>query len=129
MIVTYPAIFRKEDGKYCVDFPDLVGCQTFGGDLNEIALRAEEALTGYVLVLLEDGGNLPVSSDVFAIKVNEGEFVSLITVNITSFMKEVKSVKKTLTIPSWLNERALKENINFSAVLQEALIKSLGILK
>ncbi|MEI2999882.1 MAG: hypothetical protein V8T86_03115 [Victivallis sp.] len=46
----------------------------------------------------------------------------MITVDVDSYAKEhfEKPVKKTLTIPSWLNEAAISQNINFSAVLQDA---------
>lgn len=40
---------------------------------------------------------------------------------------EAKSVKKTLSIPAWLNTVAEKENVNFSQILQKALIETLKI--
>lgn len=130
MIVSYPAQFKKKDGMIYVEFPDLKGCETYGKLTESGAiLEAQRVLLVYVCALLEDGNELPKASSIFELKPKQGEFISLITADITNHMKEVKSVKKTLTIPSWLNERAIDANINFSSVLQEALMKNLGILR
>lgn len=130
MLITYPALFHKEDGSYWVEFPDLEGCQSFGDTLNETIVSAQEALTGYILTLLEDGVDLVEPSDIKKIATDENSFTSLITSDISRYLDtNVKAVKKTLTIPAWLNERAIKKDINFSRVLQEALIEELEIVK
>lgn len=124
MLFVYPAIFHKEDDAYWVEFPDLPGCQTFGQSLNETMEYAQEALSGYLLTLFEDGLPLAEPSDLSVIESDSDSFVTLVTCNINQY-KDTKAVKKTLTIPSWLNDRAIDMGINFSQVLQEALINKI----
>ena len=121
MLFIYPAIFNKENDSYWVEFPDLEGCQTYGTTLNETMEFAQEALAAYLLTLFED--NLPIvpPSELYSISHDEYSFVTLVTCDINQY-KDTKAVKKTLTIPGWLNERALSMGINFSQVLQEALL-------
>ena len=89
--------------------------------------NAAEALEGYALCLLENGQKLPSASNPTKIRLeDENSFISLIQTNV-DLSKHTKSVKKTLTIPAWLNERALAEKINFFSVLQNALLKELKI--
>lgn len=120
MMFVYPAIFHQEDNAYWVEFPDLPGCQSFGDTLPETMAEAQEALAAYVLTLLEQGKPLAQPSDIGAISPEDG-FTSLVACTIDQY-KETRAVKKTLTIPSWLNDRATAMGINFSQVLQEALI-------
>lgn len=128
MFITYPAIFHKEDGSYWVEFPDLEGCQTFGNNLNEVVKMAQEALEGYILTILESGQELKSPSDVKSIEVDKDSFTSLVSCNTNDY-KNSKAVKKTLTIPEWLDNLAVSKKVNFSSVLQEALIEKLVISK
>jgi predicted RNase H-like HicB family nuclease len=116
----YPAIFLTEDVGYSVFFPDLVGCQTQGDSLEEALEMAEEALAIYLACKEDNNEALPAPSEPTAIKTNDKEFVSLVSC-VTDKFRNNKSVKKTLTIPFWLNEEAEKRDINFSQTLQEAL--------
>ena len=120
MMFVYPAVFHQEDNAYWVEFPDLPGCQSFGDTLPETMAEAQEALAAYVLTLLEQGKPLAQPSDIGAITPEDG-FTSLVACTIDQY-KETRAVKKTLTIPSWLNDRATAMGVNFSQVLQEALI-------
>lgn len=121
MLFIYPAVFHKQDDCYWVEFPDLEGCQTYGDSLNETMEYAQEALSAYLLTSLEQ--NLPFAqpSDISSISSDSDSFVTFVTCDINQY-KDTKAVKKTLTIPAWLNERASAMNINFSQVLQEALL-------
>lgn len=125
MLFIYPAIFHKEDNSYWVEFPDLKGCQTLGESVDETVVNAKEALEGYCITVLESGQNLPKATDIKNISVDENSFVTLIDCELKNTTR--RSVKKTLTIPYWLNEAAVKENINFSDVLQNALKNELHI--
>ena len=120
MLFVYPAIFHKENGSYWVEFPDLQGCQTYGNTINETINYAQEALESYISSILEQNLTLPVPSDITLIKVDDG-FTSLVSCNINQY-KATKAVKKTLTIPMWLNEQANDLGLNFSQVLQDALL-------
>lgn len=120
MLFVYPAIFHKDEDAYWVEFPDLEGCHTFGTSISETMAAAQEALSGYLITLLEQGKNIAVPSDITSYSPSDG-FSSLVSCDINQY-KDTKAVKKTLTVPSWLNERAVSMGINFSQVLQEALL-------
>lgn len=125
MLFVYPAIFHKENNSYWVEFPDLQGCQTYGDTLNDAMGFAQEALTGYLLTLLEQ--NMPIAnpSDIATLPVENG-FTSLVSCDINQY-KDTKAIKKTLTIPSWLNDRATSMGVNFSQVLQDALLSKIQL--
>lgn len=134
MLTMYPACFFKEDNSYSVVFPDLNWLSTYGETLDEAMSMAVDCLAGYLFTSKMDGDAIPepsslkdISSDSVA---NELEimplesFVNMVSVDAEAYAKQhfEKSVRKNLTIPAWLDEAALKQNINFSQVLQEALI-------
>ena len=116
----YPAVFHKaEEGGYWVTFPDLPECITEGDNMEESYQMAVEALGLALTERMKDKEEIPEASDIEDIKDEDG-----VTVVVQFDMEEYnrKAVKKTLTIPEWLNERALEMNVNFSQVLQEALM-------
>lgn len=125
----YPAIFEPEEGMYNVSFPDLPDCYTCGDSLSDAMYMAEDALSGYLARAEEMHREIPGASVLDAIRAGEGCFVSLVLADTEEFRRRTssKAVKKTLTIPSWLNDAAEAQQINFSAVLQEALRQRLGI--
>ena len=128
MKLTYPAIFHKGDTAYWVEFPDLDGCFSQGDTKNEVLANAAESLEGYTLNLIEKGRSLPAASDLMNIPVDKNSYTSYVSVDLTPYLRTSKAVKKTLTLPSWLNQRAEQAGVNFSAVLQEALMKKLDIV-
>jgi predicted RNase H-like HicB family nuclease len=118
----YPACFYLEDnGQYSVIFPDFGGA-TYGNDLHDAMDMAEDYLGGTIVDYLDDKEQLPTPSDIATIKADEYPhgFVSLVSVDADAYRSQ-KSVKKTLTIPAWLDKEATARHINFSAVLQQAL--------
>jgi predicted RNase H-like HicB family nuclease len=128
----YPACFYPcEEGGYTVTFPDLPGCVTEGDTLTEAVDMAIDAAAGWLLDEVENKRPIPKSSDIKSVVADEYEdgFVSLISVDLDEYVRKHsnKAVKKTLTIPAWLNTLAEKNNINFSQILQEGLKKHLGI--
>lgn len=123
MLFVYPAIFHKEDNAYWVEFPDLEGCHTYGSSITETMEAAQEALAGYLLTLLEQDIAIAAPSEITTFHVEDG-FSSLVSCDINQY-KDTKAVKKTLTIPSWLNDRAVALGVNFSQVLQEALLSKI----
>lgn len=125
MLFVYPAIFHKENDAYWVEFPNLPGCHTFGASIPETMEAAQEALSAYLLTLLEQGRPLAAPSDISELHPDDG-FSSLVSCDIDQY-KETKAVKKTLTIPSWLNDRAMAMGLNFSKVLQDALISKIQV--
>ncbi|MCD8010302.1 MAG: type II toxin-antitoxin system HicB family antitoxin [Lachnospiraceae bacterium] len=126
----YPAIFTpEEDGGYSILFPDLEGCYTCGDDMADGLMMAEDALALVLYGYESEGRRIPNPSAVKDISLKEGEFVNFIACDTLAYRKMYnnKSVKKTLTIPEWLNEAATEANVNFSQVLQEALKAQLRI--
>lgn len=122
----YPAIFEpEEEGGYSVFFPDLEGCYTCGDDLQDAIVMAEDALAFYLYDEESAGNKIPAASDSKKIKVEGNGFVNYIACDTIEYAKmhNNKAIKKTLTIPEWLNEAAIKAGINFSQVLQEALME------
>lgn len=121
----YPAVFTPEDdGGYSVAFPDLDGCFTQGETIEDAYKMAFDALGLAIDFLESEKRTIPSPSTPYEIKLNENEFVVIIEFDMLEYQKKhnSKSVKKTLTIPQWLNEEAMAKNINFSQVLQEALL-------
>lgn len=128
--VLYPALFSSDlTGGYSVIFPDLIGCVTEGDDLNHAVSMAEDALGIYLYTLKEEGETFPVASNPTDIHCEDGEFISLVRWDELEYLKKTdnRAVKKTLTIPSWLNHKAEEQGINFSRVLQCALKRELGV--
>lgn len=127
-LLTYPAIFTCEDDQYWVEFIDLEGCFSDGKNLAEAMENAKEAMG----LFLEDLNEYPeCTTNIKNIPLSENQIISFISINLIEHRKkyENKSVKKTLSIPAWLNTMAEKENINFSQVLQKSLMDLLKVDK
>ena len=121
---TYPAVFTQEDnGSYSVNFPDFDSCYTCGDDLADAIYMAQDVLAYTIYDLQAEGKSLPQPSDPRSISLSAGEFVNFVACDTLEYIKRhsTKSVKKTLTIPEWLNEAATRMNVNFSQVLQDSL--------
>ena len=126
----YPAIFNKaEEGGYWVTFPDLPECVTEGDDMEEAYGMAVDALGLALIDRIISKEELPKASSIENIERQEDGSVVVIQFDKAEYERKHnnKAVKKTLTIPEWLNEEALAMNINFSQVLQEALMEKVGI--
>lgn len=126
----YPAIFHKaEEGGYWVTFPDLPECVTEGDDMEEAYGMAVDALGLALTDRIKSKEELPKASSIENIERQEDGSVVVIQFDKAEYERKHnnKAVKKTLTIPEWLNEEALAMNINFSQVLQEALMEKVGI--
>lgn len=136
MLSVYPACFYKEkSGGYSVIFPDLNHLSTCGENLEKAIEMAVDCLAGYLYSAEQEGENVPLPSEMSCIDVNkeyddyENAFVNMVAVDVAEYAKKhfAKSVKKTLTIPSWLNEIAVANKVNFSQILQSALKEHLNL--
>lgn len=126
----YPAVFtEEEEGGFSISFPDIPSCYTQGDDMIDGMDAANDVLCLRLYDMEKDGEEIPKASDARSIPVNKNQFVTLISCDTIEYRKfyEKKAIKKTLTIPSWLNEMAESQHINFSAVLQEALKDRLNV--
>ena len=124
----YPAIFQPEEERgFSIYFPDVEGCITQGDNMNESYEMAFDALGNVLSYIEESGKEIPIPSEPQAIQLVKDQFLVVIEFNMLEYKKknDSRAVKKTLTIPSWLNELAIRQNINFSQVLQEALMSRL----
>lgn len=129
MRYVYPAVFTPEDGGYNVVFPDLDGCYTCGDDLTDAIYMAEDVLAFTLFDYEKEAREIPKPSDPEKIKTKKAEFVNYIVCDTIDYQKRNnnKAVKKTLSIPEWLNEIATAKEINFSQVLQDGLKSELGL--
>lgn len=139
MLSMYPACFYKEDDGYSVIFPDLNYLATQGDSFEDAMEMAVECLASYLYIAQRDGEDVPAPSSLVNIDLVAvakeldpdlpvGEaIVNLVSVDVAEYAKKhfEKSVKKTLSIPAWLNEAAVAQGVNFSQVLQRALKEQL----
>lgn len=127
-IIGYAALFTKTgNGQFFVEFPDLPGCFSQGDSLEEALYSAQEGLAIYYA---EKKGELPSSSSFSSIqKSNPGAIIQMVAINVEkNIVKPLRAVKKTLTIPEWLNTLSEKYHVNFSQILRTALINHLNNL-
>jgi predicted RNase H-like HicB family nuclease len=129
MRYVYPAIFTPEEDQYTVDFPDLENCFTCGTDLANAIDMARDALAVVLCHAEDQKEDIPLPSALRSLAAPENGFTTLIDADTNAYRRENdnRAVKKTLTVPSWLNARAEREGINFSQTLQDALKSQLGI--
>jgi len=121
----YPAQFiNEENGTISVFFPDLEGCHTCDDTMVGATIMAKDALEGYIEVHLELGKELPEPSEINNIEINNG-FVMMVVADVINMVDENKPVKKTLSIPKWLDREATNARLNFSGILKDALIEQL----
>ncbi|MEG1442334.1 MAG: type II toxin-antitoxin system HicB family antitoxin [Oscillospiraceae bacterium] len=131
----YPACFYpcENSKKYTVVVPDLPGCVTEGIDFADAIEMAIDAASGWVLDSLEDGEEIPKPTDnLNNIKLEyPNGIINFIVLNMDAYSEKYgnKAIRKNLTIPAWLNTAAEKNDVNFSNVLQNALINELHIRK
>lgn len=126
MYKAYPAILHpSDDGGYWVEFPDLPGCFSQGETLADTIAEASTALGAYLCSCDENSVAYQPPSDIHSLSVTSPDIMTVIASDPNAFRTRTRAVKKTLTIPEWLNDEAEKNHLNFSAVLQEALIARL----
>ena len=138
MLSIYPAIFYKEEtGGYSVIFPDLNHLATCGDTIQEAMEMAVDCLAGYLFTEKLDGNELPMPTpleqiDPYCEDMDDEDkkterFVNMISVDVEAYAAQHfnKAVKRTVSIPLWLNNRAIAKKVNFSKLLQQALIKEL----
>ncbi|MGY4104970.1 type II toxin-antitoxin system HicB family antitoxin [Ignavigranum ruoffiae] len=125
----YYAVFTKENNQYNVHFPDLAGAYTFGNDMTDALAMAKDLLEGWLLVAENEHDKIPQASEPESLKIEPDELLIPIQVDLKLAREkhEAKLIKKTLTIPKYLNDIAVSYNINFSQTLTEALKEKLGV--
>lgn len=125
----YPALFHFAEDGISIEFPDLPGCFTCGRDQEQALRMAREAMALHLYGMEQDGDPIPKPTLVFQIARQSNQTMVLIEVWMPPFRNEMeqRAVKKTLTIPKWLDDLAQENHVNFSHLLQDALKKYLGV--
>lgn len=119
----YPAVFKSnQDGSYTITYPDLQGCISEGKSLGAAMIMAQAALTQWIEYLMENNQAIPQSSAIETITTKKDEFVNLIWADI----KDGRAVKRTVSIPKWMDDKVAKSGLSLSRVLQDALKERIG---
>lgn len=125
----YPAIFHiAEEGGFWISFPDFPECFSQGENMEESYEMAVEALGLCLTERQQNSEPIPSPSLPQSIELEDNAVLLIVEFDMEAYRRKhnSKAVKKTLSIPEWLNEEATALNINFSQVLQEALIQKLA---
>jgi predicted RNase H-like HicB family nuclease len=118
MEYVYPAIFhRNEDESYTITYPDLPGCISEGKTLGNAMYMAQSALTQWIGYLTDKKQELPSASPAKKIKTANGDFVNLIRAEV----RDARAVKRTVSIPKWMDDKVIQSGLSLSRVLQDAL--------
>jgi len=122
MEYVYPAIFRSNnDGSYTIEYPDLVGCISEGKSLENALYMAQSALTQWLEYLTDKKSEIPKASSLHTINTQDSEFVNLIRTEI----KDGRAIKRTVSIPKWMDDKVIENGLSLSRVLQDALTEKL----
>lgn len=125
----YIAVFNYADDGISVSFPDLPGCLSCADTTDEALKNAKEVLGLFLWGMEKDGDEIPNPTVLEEVILQTGDIPVLIDVFMPPIREKMDNryVKKTLSIPSWLNQMASEANINFSGVLQDALKSKLHV--
>jgi len=119
----YPAIFHKNgDGSYTITYPDLPGCISEGKTLGNAMYMAQSALTQWIGYLADKKHEIPKASPAKKIKTSHDDFVNLICAEV----KDARAVKRTVSIPKWMDDKVVRSGLSLSRVLQDALRERLA---
>jgi predicted RNase H-like HicB family nuclease len=133
MKYVYPALLTPEDGNILVSIPDLPGLHTFGRDVSDALVMAQDALEMWLWDAENKKEPIPTASPQGDLvrQSDSAQMISLIVADTDEYRRQndTRAVKKTLSIPSWLNNLAEKANAPFSQILQQGLKDYLQVAK
>ena len=120
----YPAVFHpNDDGSFTITFPDLPGCITEGKSLENALYMAQDALTAWLEYTIDHKEPVPAASGLRSIALEDSEFANLIRAEV----KDTRAVRRTVSIPKWMDDRVLEAGLSLSRVLQDALKDRLSV--
>ena len=123
MKYVYPAIFEPaEEGGYIVTVPDIPHCYTSGKDMAQAIEMAQDAAAMLIVDLEDEQSRIPAPSKLEDVRTTFTKSLILLDTDAWRKKFDSRAVKKTLTIPSWLNSKAEKAGVNFSQLLRDALM-------
>lgn len=120
----YPAIFHpNSDGSYTITYPDLPGCISEGKSLGNAMYMAQAALTQWIEYLSDKNQAVPSASSLSDIETDSEEFVNFIRADI----RDNSAVRRTVSIPKWMDDKVSESGLSLSRVLQDALKDRLNV--
>lgn len=130
MKTAYPAVFTKQKDGYTVYVPDM-DIDTQGDNFAEAIEMARDAIGIMGIDMEDDNKEIPKPSNPKNILCKEDEIISMVDIDFTEYRKanERRTVRRNVSLPSWLNNEADKAGLNVSAVLQTALKRELHIVE
>jgi len=128
MKTAYPVVFTKLSDGYAAHVPDFP-LDTQGDNLAEAIEMARDAIGLIGIDLEDDNKPLPEPSAPEKVFCNDNEFISMVDIDFSEYRRanEQRTVRRNVSLPSWLNTEAEKAGINVSAVLQTALKQELQV--
>lgn len=125
---SYPIILTPDEVGYVVYIPDFE-INTEGDSLTEAIEMARDAIGLMGIDMEDDKKPLPVPSEIGAVSSEKGDIVTLVDVDFSEYRRknDMRSVRRNVTLPSWLDYEAEKSGLNVSAILQKALKSELHI--
>ncbi|AVP64126.1 HicB family protein [Clostridium botulinum] len=126
----FPAIITKlAENDYNISFPNFEHIISYGENLENAYIMAEDALALEIFDLWDDKEEIPDPVDMNSLTLENDQTLILVKLNLKDILKKYddKAVKKTLTIPSWLNKIAEENKVNFSQILKTGLMEHLNI--
>lgn len=129
MKYVYPAILTQEDDGIIVSFPDVEGARTDGATMEEALENAEDVLNLMLLTMEEKHMDIKPPTPITSLDVPKGSTVALVRADTRAYSKKVdtRAVRKSVSIPAWMDSLAREHNLNFSNVLQNAICRELNI--
>jgi len=132
MKYVYPAIFTPEGGNILVSVPDLPGLHTFAATMADALFMAQDAIEMWLWDAESKGEAIPLASSqakIAEMRKSPEQAVSMVAADTDEYRRQndTRSVKKTLSIPAWLNHQAENANAPFSQILQQGLKEYLRI--
>ncbi len=125
----YPVVFSLEDkGGYCVYAPDFPGCVTQAETMLDGMEKIREGLCGMLMIFERDGRTIPTPSALSDLEKEPGDIASLVDADVDEYKRRIssKAVRRTISIPEWMDDAATTAGISLSQVTQEALRKVLA---
>ena len=118
-ILVYPVVLHPEDQGYSVEIPDIDnGTWTQGDNMKDALLMAQDAIG----IMLDDKTEYPEPTDLEDIEIKANDIKTVVYIDMEEYHRNnPKTVRKNVTVPEYLVVLGKKKNINFSAVLTEAL--------
>ena len=114
----FPAVFHpNDDGSFTITYPDLPGCISEGKNLANAVHMAQDALYQWIEYLISKSTPIPDPTSPSGLVCRDGDFFTFVRVEV----KDNRAVRRTVSLPKWMDDRAAAERLSLSRILQESL--------